>query len=193
MGKIVATDRGEGRQSRRFAPCQRRDDIAGRGLRLFQRQEVGGKLRVILDQRASGRVELIAFFRDGERDDMGVGRCHGGDERLRRPGRDDDVLHRADDARLFRSAIAHQHGIKAVLRHHLVAHGRRTQRGRGDAPAQVACVQGVVKQHRLMRAVERADAQMDDSRLDLATVIIWANDVGGKRREHLARQAGHSL
>ena len=193
MRQIVATDRREGRQPGGPPPRQRRHQIARRGLRLVQRCQIGGQLRIAFVERASRRVELISLLGHGQGDDMRFRRRQRRQQRIGLFRRDDHLLHRADHLRAIGHAIAHQHRVEPILRRHLVAHAGRSQRRGDDAPAQVARIQRLLEHHRLMRPVEGADAQMHDAAAHRPAVIARPRDIGRQRRQRCGRQAAHSL
>ena len=193
MGQIVAGDGGEGRQPRR-APCpEPGDEESRRGARRRKIGEIGGDVGIVHDQRARRGIEPIALLGDRQRDDMDVGRGQCRDHARRILGRHQHVGDGADDADLLRVALPHDEAVEPVLRHQLIAHASRAQRDADDAPARIARRQRGVEDGRLMRAMEGADAEMDDAGADRGAVIGRAFDLGGQRRERRSREAGHSL
>ena len=77
----------------------------------------------------------------------------------RAPRRDQHALTAPITAHLV--AVAIDQRVEPVLRRHRVAHRRRAQRDADDAPAQSPAE--IVEYDRLMRAVEGAEAEMDDA------------------------------
>ena len=193
MRQIVAADRSEGREPSLLSQCQGRDEMARRGLWRVQGKQVGGNLRVIFHKGASGRVELVPLLGHGQRDDMRIGRHQRRQQRLRLLRCDDYLTDRADHLCTIRPAIPHQHGVKAILRHHLVAHAGRSQGCGDDTPTQIAGIKCIFKYGSLMRAMECANAQMDHARPDCRTVIGRKLHIVRQRCQTVRRQPHHNL
>ncbi|MNY19994.1 hypothetical protein D3C86_1534540 [compost metagenome] len=191
--KVVAADDGEGLPPRRLPRLQGRDDEAGRGARRGNIGQIGRHVRVVQQQVAGRRIETIALLGHREGDDVDVDVGHGCDQgrRIIRPHQ--NPAPGADHAQMLLGPVAHDQGVETILRVQLITHARRAQRGAQDAPAQIAAGQGVVEHHRLVRAMEGADAQMDHAGLHRRAVIGRARDVGGQAREGCVVEAGHSL
>ncbi|MNU44234.1 hypothetical protein D3C71_330440 [compost metagenome] len=191
--KVVAADDGEGLPPRRLPRLQGRDDEAGRGARRGNIGQIGRHVRVVQQQVAGRRIETIALLGHREGDDVDVDVGHGcnQDRRIIRPHQ--NPAPGADHAQMLLGPVAHDQGVETILRVQLITHARRAQRGAQDAPAQIAAGQGVVEHHRLVGAMEGADAQMDHAGLHLSTVIGRARDVAGQTHQGRIIQAGHSL
>ena len=193
MRQIVATDRGKGREPFLLAPRQGRNQIARRGLRSLQGHQISRDLGIPLNQASCGWIELVALLRHGQRDDMRIRRCQRRQQRFGVLWRDDYLADCADDLRPIRRTVAHQHGVEAVLRGHLVPHGGRTQRCRDDAPAQITGIERLFENGRLMRAMKCADAQMDDARPHRRAVIGRTPHITWQGFQMMPRQSRHSL
>jgi hypothetical protein len=89
--------------------------------------------------------------------------------------------------------------VKAILRVHLRGDIGRTQRNAGDHPVAIALPHGTVGVPRLMRAVERADAEVDDPHRLRGAVVAGTDDIGGQAaggsggKSHQAIPSGQSL
>ena len=144
---------------------------------------------------AAVRSAAIAFFGDGEADEARGGRSKRGGHCLRFIGRDQDVPDRADDPRACSFARAFGDGVKSLLRIHLVCHFARSQRDAGDCPVPIACRHGAIRVPGLMRAVECADAEVDDTCRLRPTVIGKAGGVARRKScesERIEAQVSHS-
>ncbi|MNE52757.1 hypothetical protein D3C80_1474460 [compost metagenome] len=193
MRKIIAADDGERLQPDRLACPQRRNDEARRRAGRRDVGQIGGDLHIFQQQVAGRRIETIALLGHREGDDADVDVGHGCNQGRRIIGPHQNPAPGADHAQMLLGPVAHDQGVETILRVQLITHARRAQRGAQDAPAQIAAGQGVVEHHRLVRAMEGADAQMDHAGLHRRAVIGRARDVGGQAREGCVVEAGHSL
>jgi hypothetical protein len=97
---------------------------------------------------------------------------------------------RADDARLLAARPAGEDGVEAVLgRQRLVQIGP-AQPDADDAPVANAARREVVEVDRLMGPVERADAQVNDTRPDGGAVIGRHRDARGMVAKRVVSQRG---
>src|SRR5690606_39782236 len=96
--------------------------------------------------------------------------------------------------RPFAGRVALDQRVEVVLRRQCVAHGGGTQRDADDAPAHVAARRDLVEKGRLVRAVERAEAEVDHALGELLAGVAGPFDRRVEIVEKRARQApGHSL
>ena len=137
-----------------------------------------------LVQRAGRRVVAIALLGDGQRHDSYARVAHGCEDALDVHGRDQHLAHAADDAEPLAFAGAERLGVEAVLGGERVARVGASEAHADDAPGGVAG-QHIVGEDRLVRAVERADAEMHDAGGDGAAVV--------GRAPHVRREAGERL
>ncbi len=178
--EIVAAEQGEPAEPRRLA---RREPGGEEAIETWVPDRCGEV------ERAVGAAQ-IAFLGDGEADDMRAWRRDRIDHRLAVAGRDEHFLHRADQAEPRARGAARADGIEPVLRTQLRRDVARAQRHADDAPVAIARVHRIVGIDRLMRAVEGADADMDDARRLRAAVVAWRLH---RRREWRLRRQPHSL
>ena len=134
---------------------------------------------------ARRRIVAVALLGDGEGDDPRRG---GGD-----PGEQDSPSSGANSASrmtpttLARSSVAVvlDQRVEAILRPERVAHGRAAQARPADRPGSGRHGERALREDRLVRAMEGAEAQMDDA------------DVGFERRvgrpSHLGRDVPKSV
>ena len=113
-------------------------------------------------EAAIGRAAIV-LLGDRETDDPGVGRSNRDDHLVALLRCHQHLLHRTDQR--HRRVIARSFGqrIKSVLRVHLIGHPGGPQRDNGDRPVLVSGVDRLVGIDRLVRVVERADAEVDDA------------------------------
>ena len=171
--QVVAAQYRERRHALRAPAPQAFDDPADGAARLCRvRQivrDVGvGGIELIV------RIEAVALFGDGERDDARIARGEARECRVGVRRAHQQLADRADDARARRGAELHQR-VQALLRRQRVAQARALERQRGDRPALVG-VQQRVDVVRLVRAMKRARADVHDPEARGAAVV------GGKDR-----------
>ena len=164
--EVVAGQHGERGGAGVPAPAQPLDDIGEGGAGVLRVGEVVHDRRVVGVEVAGGGVLQVAALGDGEADDP-HGRVveppvHG----RRVVGTVEVLQHRADDTGLERAVrMAHHQGEQAVLGAHDVAHGGvlLEHADAADAPVQpLAALHQPVEVHRDVRAVEVAEAEVDD-------------------------------
>ena len=136
-------------------------------------------------ERAGRGVVAVALLGHGQRDDVDA-RIGDAPHQRRRVGSGEERLaHRADHAQRDAILRARDHAVKPVLGRERRGGARRLHRNAEDAPARIGR-QHAVGEHRLMRAVECAEAQVDDADADRTRIVGGALDVPGKsgqRRE----------
>ena len=147
----------------------------------------GGVLQVVshvgLGQHelASGVVEVVAALGDGHGDDLDVLVGHLVDQALGVLDCPDQVNARADLVCLVHAVTAaHRQAVEAVLLLHATVAGlvEREQQGAADAPVLVArLLQELVRVEAHVGTVEVALADMKDASLNLAAVILEANQI----------------
>ncbi len=100
-------------------------------------------------------------------------------------GREQRLADDADHARPLVRAVVLDQGVEAILRPERVAHGRAAQARPADRPGSGRHRERALGEDRLMRAMEGAEAQVDDA------------DVGVERRggrpSHLGRDVPKSV
>jgi hypothetical protein len=139
-----------------------------------RRQAGATPARERLDEEAEGRRrpagrgvrdDPVAVARDRQRDQA---RARIGQRRQHRAallGREQVAAQRADDARAVAVRAARDHRVEPVLRGQVAAELRAVQPDSDQAPgAGHALLRELVEVHRLVRAVERADADVHDGR-----------------------------
>src|SRR4051794_5628558 len=83
-------------------------------------------------------------------------------------GRDYHAAKDADHTSDATGAGFYDEAVQPVLGQQRVAHGRRTERGADDSPAQISAFGERFENRRLMGAVECADADVDNASLERA-------------------------
>ncbi len=126
---------------------------------------------------AGGRVVAVALLGDGQGHDRDRRIAQAPQQRFRILRRDQHLPDGADDLQAFAFGAAHRQGIKSILRRQRIAHRGRAQACADDAPAPVAGTEHGLGVHRLMRALERPDAEMDDAVRHGAAIVSRARDV----------------
>ena len=120
-------------------------------------------------------VDVVAALGDRQRDDPGARRGQQFDHRLGIVGRVAVVDDRADHPGVAGAVgVLEQQGVQAVLRGHHVGHLAVGGHDADPADAPVfgeAHLQEAVDVHRLVRAVEAADAEMHYADADLVAVV----------------------
>lgn len=146
--------------------------------------DVGGNLRVIELELAGDVVEVVATFGDGQGNDVDgrAGKHRNGVGRI--VGSEDVVDDRADDAGVFRTVgELFRQRVEPVLGNQGVAHADVAGHNAhaDDAPVEVLpLVHQLVEVTGLVRAVEAADAEVDDGGDDGAAVVGRPGDVCGE-------------
>ena len=140
-----------------------------------QRQRPGAIGRALREpvgeQRDRAAIAVdIALLGDRQRHDAHrrIGQSRNGTPRLDRIR--DRLAQRADDPRLRAAAATHQQRVQAILRVQRIDDRPAAQVDAADRPAGLAGGQRVVGVDGLVRAVEIADAEMDDADARLARV-----------------------
>ncbi|VVU53968.1 hypothetical protein BAN20980_06611 [Burkholderia anthina] len=159
-------------------------DHAERGARGVGRREILLERGIVEIETAAGPA-AIAFLRHGQADDR-----HGriGDQRQQRGqrfGREQRAVHRADDARARAVAVALGHRVQMILRGEQVDRMAPPQLDAHDPPAQVALFQHGLRMERLVRAMKRAEAEMDDARADRVPVVTGAARAGRRGAQEI--------
>src|SRR4029079_4635464 len=98
------------------------------------------------------------------------------------------LAHGPDDAGRVGKTAARGQGVQALLRAELPRHRMGAKRDAGDAPVPLSGAHGEIGVPGLVRAVERAEPEVDDAdRLRIA-VVVEAGDVWWKPMERLGSQ-----
>ena len=111
-----------------------------------------------------------------------------GDDCRRVFGRDQHLAHSADDLQTSCFTIADRDRVEPVLWVELITDRARSQRHPGYAPARIARGKRGLEDHRLMRAMERADPQMDDTGPDRGAIVARPGDILGQSVQRRLRQ-----
>ena len=120
-------------------------------------------------QRRVG-AEMIGLLGHRQRHDVHRRRGDERRNRLRVLGRDHQPSQRADQRGPLAVIAALRDRVQAVLRRERVAHPRRAERHAGDRPIPIARRHRGIGVDRLVGAVERAQAEVDDA--DLLRVAV---------------------
>eukprot|EP01022_Parablepharisma_sp_SALTPOND_P026956 TRINITY_DN652_c1_g5_i1.p1 TRINITY_DN652_c1_g5~~TRINITY_DN652_c1_g5_i1.p1 ORF type:complete len:870 (-),score=339.47 TRINITY_DN652_c1_g5_i1:20-2629(-) len=184
--QVVARHHGEGRQTRAAAAQQRMHDETDGAARLGRAQVVFD-IGMVQQQGAAGRVVAVTLFGDGQADDVAARIGHGIEHCLRRLGGDQRGQQGTGHLQAFALGVTDGHGVEMVLRGQGVTRVGGAQGDADDAPAQVAGGDGGFSVERLVGAMEGAQAQVDDARLQPAAVI------GGQGERVLVRWRGAAL
>ena len=161
IGQVVATQHRERAQTGSLAFLQRTHDAANRR----DRERVGDvALNIGMPpvQRARAGHMAIPLFGHCQRHDADRRVSHSVHQRLRIFGRKDHVAQHVYHAGCATCRAHLDSSIGAVLRHQLVAYGRRAQADTNDAPIAARRAHRVFDDQRTVRAKERAKPQMDD-------------------------------
>ncbi len=156
-------------------------------------------LRQIADDLRMAEVEptgrglvAIALFGDRERHDPRLARR----KSLPDPGvlrfLKQHFAHAADDTPPHARGALLDRGVQAILWRQPIAHVRRAQAHTANAPVATGVRDGVVGVDRLMRAMERADAEMDDARGERVDRIPRSRDAGRQARERMGIEPIHA-
>ncbi len=120
------------------------------------------------------RIDAVAFFRNGQRDNRYLRLAKFFDNRRQRiePGVQ-TFVHRADHNGLVAVGAFFQHGKQMVLFAKL-AHQRvaAEQTDFTDPPVAADVIQHAIGEQRLVRTVKRAKAEMDNTRAELAAIVL---------------------
>ena len=173
VGHVVATDQ-------RHRPRPRGQPIAHRLRQIMVDRPARRRDRASVDSAA--RQPVIALLGHGQRHDPRRGRGQRRRHRVRIVRRNQHLAHRADQPQPLALGVAGRDRVEPVLRCELLVDLPRAQRHTGDRPVAVARRHRIVGIDRLMRAVERADAQMHDPARLLGARIA--------RLRHISRQRG---
>jgi hypothetical protein len=170
----------------RGAAVERGGEEAEDGARIAAARQIMRHVGRVDEQAVGARVAMIALLGDGQRRDMDGGIGERRDHPLGRLGRHQRVVDRSDQVPpAGRAALLDD--VEAVLRDERVADRRRPQRDADDAPARIARRHRVVGIDRLVRAVERAEAEMDDAAARAIAGIAERRDALGHGRGGQAR------
>ena len=196
--EVVARHHREGREAPLPAAAQRLRDQAERRLRRGAGLEVGGHLGALGVELAGDVVDVVAALGDRQRHDPRRLGGHLLDHGLGVVGREQVLDDRADDARFVGAVAVLEHQrVEAVLRveHLLHAAVARHHPDAADGPVErLALLHEAVVVHGLVRAVEAADAEVDDAHREGAAVIARHRDaIGGGQGVRAQRRHGGTV
>lgn len=199
--KVVAgQERREGK-ARRVAAPEGLDQQAGHAAGPVGTGQIMGNIGIVGAQLPRGRIDPVALFGDGQRDDARAGCGEGREDPARFFGQDQALPEGSDDAVGLAFGPARDEGVEMVLRRQRIAHRGTAHRDGGDAPRPLARGEAIIGRDRLMGAVKGAEAQMHDPGPDGRAVVGRAGDVGrqilearraqGLRRSHSGPSLRH--
>ncbi len=191
-GDVVAGHDGERHDAIVAAPHQPGKDEAEHGLRRRSRLRVGNDVGVGRIEHARSRIDEIAAFGDGQRDDADrrVGKPF--DDRRRIAGHQ-EIDHGTGDAGAHMAGILLDHGGQPVLLGKLAATDLLGLEDAGADQRPVvadARIEQIVEIDGLVRAMEIADAEMHDAGLERRAIVFrpgnFFRQVGeiGRRKLH---------
>ena len=153
--------------------ARQQSDDADRGLR---RCQIAHDVRMLEVQRAARGIVAVAFLGDGQRDDLRRGIGEPRVDTCALVAEEQNLAHAADDAPPHAGAALLDGRVQPVLRRHPVAHVRAAQAHAADAPRAAGRGDRVVGVDRLMGAMKRADAEVDDAHRQTRRVVRRSRD-----------------
>ena len=194
---VVAAQDAEGGHASLATTGERLGHQPENGVRCGSRTQVGQDRRVGGNEFTGDRVEVVAAFGDSERHDPGGRRGHLLDGRLGIVGGEQVLGDRPDHAGIPGAvAVPDDQGVQAILGGHHVTHPGvgRLQAQAADPPVhRRAVIHQRVDVHRLVRAVEIADTDVNDAGRDLAAIVTRAGGGVVQLRQGLLVQRGHAV
>ena len=142
------------------------------------------------------RIVAVALLGDGQRHDVHGGIGDAREHAVALGAEKQRLAHRADHARTRPRRALLEHRVEAILRRERVRRARRLEAHAADAPVRIAR-EHAVGVDRLVRAVERAEPEMDDADATRGDVVVGTRDgrrerpasVGERQRFHRVRLA----
>ena len=162
--QVVTGEDCKGRHSSCASLSQRPDQQTSQPLGRLRGGQIGGNRWVGCVDPAGRPIEPIALFRNGDRYDPGLRRAKRVQHRLSLRPKATGPGNHANHARTAARCIARDDGIEPVLRSKLRSRFGAAQADTEDAPVTTRGAKRVIGIDRLMRLVERAEANMDDAR-----------------------------
>ena len=192
--QVVAGEHGDRPAAGEAANPETGDQEADRGLRAARVGVVVGEPRVIGGELPRRRVMGVALLGHGEAHDLRARvreRAHDVVEVLAEKERAPD---RADHGDPRPGGVALEQAVQPALRLQPVAYAGRLQRNADDAPVRILC-EHRIGVHRLVCAMERAEAQMEDAGRNPGPVVARPGNVRGHPRQRVRseslRRAAH--
>ena len=176
--QVVAADDVDRAGARRPTRGEAGGEHADRARRRLGMREIVRDVRMLEIEPSGRRVVAIAFLGDRERDDpdprIGEAREHA----IALVAEEQQLAHRADDAKRATRRAALEHRVEAVLRRERGDRPRRLEAHAADAPLRVP-VQDRVRVDRLVGAMKGTEPEMDDADPDGADVVVGPRTSGG--------------
>jgi hypothetical protein len=182
MRNVVARHDRESRRPCLPTPLQPGQDDAEHGRRLVDVGGVGDNRRMSGIEFPRRWVDEITALGDGQRDDADRRVCQPADDGGAVAG-DQEIDHRAGHPRLHVAVVLLDHrGQKILAREFFAPRPLALENPRPDQrPIAVdAGVEQIVEIDRLVRAMEIADAEMQDSGGEVAAAVFWRGDAWGE-------------
>ncbi len=136
-------------------------------------------------------IQAIAFLRKRQRHGMRGGRSQRHLQCRRIARREQRLFQHAHDA-IAGGLVQSLDGIKTILRRQRIGHIGPLQRGADDDPIATGFQDRIFREHRLVGAMESADAQMDNAGLQCGAVKLRPAHGGGQARQRRLVQARHN-
>ena len=188
---VVAAEHGEPADARRLPPRQPAHEPAEGRARRVPAREVGPDVGVVGVEIAGRRVVAVALLGDGEGDDPGRRCREPGEQGPALLGREQRLAEHPDHGRHLVHPVVLDHAVEAVLRPERVAHGGAAQARPADRPRSRRVRERALGQDRLVRAVEGAEAEVDDADLGVERGRGWQRHPGRDVGERAAREPIH--
>ena len=188
---VVAAEHGEPADARRLPFGEPAHEPAEGRARQALAGEVRPDVGVAGVEIAGRRVVAVALLGDGEGDDPGRRRREPGEQGPALLGRPQRLAQHPDHGRRLLHPVVLDHAVEAVLRPERVAHGGAAQARPADRPRARRVRERTLGQDRLVRAVEGAEAEVDDADLGLERGRGWQRHPGRDVGERAAREPIH--
>ena len=182
--QIVAAEDRETLRGGPAARVERRNDQSHRAQWSRGIGKIVHDIRMREVEPAARRVVTVALLGHGQGDDVGRRCVQSRGNAVAVRAEEQDFAHAADDApaQTFRALL--DAGVQPILRRKSVAHVRRAQAHPTDAPGPLHPRQGIIGVDGRLRAMKRADAEMDDADGDQPRIVRRRGD----RRRQVAQR-----
>src|SRR5438132_3510820 len=190
--KVVAAYDREGTFAGTPSRVESRHDQADRALRALRLREIVPDAGMREVELAGRWIVAIAPFGNGERDDPRAGRGEARTHRVTLVAQEQHLAHAADHAAADAAWTLFDGRVEAILRRKPVANIRRAQAHAADPPGGGFQRQRIVAVNSGLRAMEGADAEMNDADVDGTRIVGRPGDGRGQRRQRTERKAAHT-